>query len=447
MDSVKQQFNKLMICKIIWLACLAIFFFTSYNFANWYTSTRNNVGSIVFKWETIIPLWPWSIVPYWSIDLLYGLAILLARSYQKLKILCCRLISAQMICIICFLLFPLKYSFERPPLGGFFGGLFDLLIGFDKPFNQSPSLHITLLVILWKFYARYFHNGWRYILHIWCLSIGLSVLTTWQHHFFDIPTGIWVGCFCIWLWPDNGTSPIKHSQLPKHYVWGSIYFLLFLLSLCTAIYFYSWALWLLWFSGAFLLASLNYLLFGVSGFQKQPDGHVNLAVTILYLPYFIIVWINSRWWTFKNNSVDLICDNVYLGRIPSNNVLRKTPFTSIVDLCAELPITQFDGNYHLVPVLDMITLTTEQCQQAATLIEQYHKQGKLLVCCALGYSRSATAVIAWLLLTERVSSLDAAINMVKVCRSSIVITAKQRFILSQWLLQIKKEGSGYAKSS
>ncbi|MWP62894.1 phosphatase PAP2/dual specificity phosphatase family protein [Gilliamella sp. Pas-s25] len=438
MDRVKRQFDKLTIYKLVWLVSLTIFFFTSYNFANWFTATRCDVGNIVFEWERSIPLWPWSILPYWSIDLMYGLAILLARSYRTLKILCFRLLSAQIICIICFFLFPLKFSFERPALDGFFGGLFDILMGFDKPFNQAPSLHITLLVILWKFYASYFRGGWRYILYIWCLLIGLSVLTTWSHHFFDIPTGLWVGCFCIWLWPDRGLLLINNCQLPKQYLWSSIYFLLFLLSLCIAIYFYSWALWLLWFSGAFLLVSVNYLLFGAAGFQKQVNGHFNLATTILYLPYFIIMWINSRLWTFKNRSVDLICDNVYLGRMPANNALQLNNFISIVDLCAELPITQFKGNYHLIPVLDMTPLTIKQCQDVAEIIEQYHQQGRLLVCCALGYSRSATAIIAWLLLTKRVPSLDTAIAMVKARRSTIVISAKQRLILSDWLLQIDK---------
>ncbi|OCG22403.1 hypothetical protein A9G22_07485 [Gilliamella sp. App2-1] len=431
MDRVKLGFDKLTFYKFIWLVGLAIFFFASYDFANWFTSTRRDVGSIFLEWERSIPLCSWSIVPYWSIDLMCGLAILLVWSYRTLQILCFRLLSAQIICIIFFLIFSLKFFFDRPKLDGLPGLLFDILTRFDKPFNQVLSLHIILLVILWDFYANYLRGGWRCIVHILCLLIGLSVLTTWHHHFCDISTGLWVGCFCIWLWPDDGLSPLKNCQLPKQYVWSSLYFLLFLLLFSIAIYFSSWALWLLWFSGAFLLVSVNYLLFGAVGFQKQANGHFNLAVTILYLPYFIIMWINSRLWTFKNNPVDLICDNVYLGRIPSNNTLHTNHFTSIVDLCAELPITQFNGNYHSIPVLDMTPLTIEQCQQTAKIIEKYHQQGKLLVCCALGYSRSATAIIAWLLLTKRVSNLDEAITKVKVCRPNIVITTKQQLILTE----------------
>ncbi|WP_202113551.1 dual specificity protein phosphatase family protein [Gilliamella sp. Lep-s21] len=185
------------------------------------------------------------------------------------------------------------------------------------------------------------------------------------------------------------------------------------------------------------------LFIGAIGFQKQTNGRFNLATTILYLPYFIIMWINSRLWTFKNKPADLIYDNVYLGQIPSKSTLPKNSYSSIVDLCAELPIGHVFGNYCSIPVLDMTPLTIEQCQQASKMIEQCHKQGNVLVCCALGYSRSATAVIAWLLLTKRASSLDDAITKVKSSRHSVVITTKQRLILSDLFYKFQKET--YAK--
>jgi hypothetical protein len=45
-----------------------------------------------------------------------------------------------------FVLTPLRFSFEpKPETHGLAGFLFDALAGFDKPFNQAPSLHIALL--------------------------------------------------------------------------------------------------------------------------------------------------------------------------------------------------------------------------------------------------------------------------------------------------------------
>ncbi|OTQ29951.1 hypothetical protein B6D03_03025 [Gilliamella apicola] len=438
----KLKFERLIYYKLILLAGLSIFFFTSYNLTNWYTANLSDVGSLFFSWESLIPLCPWTIVPYWSIDLMYGLAILLVTSKQSLKILCLRLFSAQIICITCFLIFPLKFSFERPNLDGFLGLWFDVLMGFDKPFNQAPSLHITLLVILWQFYNCYFQSKFnQLLLHVWCFLIALSVLTTWQHHFFDVPTGLWAGCFCIWLWPENGMTPLKSKSYAKQYTWSGIYFLLFLLSLSLAIYIGGVGLWLLWLAGAFVLVSANYLVFGATGFQKQANGHFPFAITILYLPYFAIMWLNSRLWTLKNKPADFIMDNVYLGRIASHNTLQTKRIVSIVDFCAELPIGQFNGYYSLIPVLDMTPLSIKQCQLAAETIDQFQKQGSVLVCCALGYSRSATAVIAWLLLTKRAANVEDAITKVKTARCSVVISSKQKAVLIDWFNRISKENS------
>ncbi len=100
-----------------------------------------------------------------------------------------RLLAAQVISVGFFLLLPLRFTFERPPIDGLFGGMFAALMQFDKPFNQAPSLHISLLLILWLRYAAHLGTPGRLLLHLWFALIGLSVLTTWQHHFIDLPTG------------------------------------------------------------------------------------------------------------------------------------------------------------------------------------------------------------------------------------------------------------------
>lgn len=164
---------------------------------------------MAFAWETRIPFVPWTIVPYWSIDLFYAISFFLCRHRLELDRHALRLFSAQVIAVTCFLLWPLRFSFERPEIGGMFGWLFDVLLGFDKPFNQAPSLHIVLLIVLWVKFAQYLHGMWRGVLHVWALLIGVSVLTTFQHHFIDIPTGLLAGWLCVWLWPEQGTPPLR----------------------------------------------------------------------------------------------------------------------------------------------------------------------------------------------------------------------------------------------
>lgn len=137
------------------LLLLGPLFFGSYGLATWAASQRAHVGVVAFGWERRIPLLPWTIIPYWSIDLLYGLSLFLCATRAELGAHVRRLLTVQMVAVTCFLLVPLRFSFVRPPLDGVPGWLFGVLTGFDKPFNQAPSLHIALLVVLWAFYARH----------------------------------------------------------------------------------------------------------------------------------------------------------------------------------------------------------------------------------------------------------------------------------------------------
>ena len=84
---------------VLWLLLLAPLFFGTYGFATWFTTQRDDVGSRVFDWDSHMPFWAWSIVPYWSIDLLYGLSLLLPDSREELKRHALRLLTAQLIAV------------------------------------------------------------------------------------------------------------------------------------------------------------------------------------------------------------------------------------------------------------------------------------------------------------------------------------------------------------
>lgn len=421
---------------LLWLVGLSCFFFISYGIANHITSLRSDVGSVVFEWERFIPLWTWTIVPYWTIDALYGLAILLACTRKELDTLGRRLLSAQLICVSCFLLFPLHFTFERPQLEGFFGALFDLLMGFDKPFNQAPSLHITLLVVLWAFYSQHMKGYWRWLLHGWFFLIGVSVLTTWQHHFFDVPTGVLAGCLCVWLWPDKGVSSLQTKVYSKQWKLFFIYTAIACVIAVLSVYLGGLWLWLCWLSVAFLLVAVNYGFVGATGFQKQSNGRFNLPVFLLYMPYLVGAWINSRIWTRNNHKADCVVGNVYLGRIPCTSTIKQYQFAGIVDLCAELPMVCTIKQYRLIPVLDLTIPPISVFDEAVKVINDYQQQGRVLVCCALGYSRSAQVVLAWLLWSKQAKTIDEALDILKKARPSVVIShAQQQNIESWWAMR------------
>ncbi|WP_460504018.1 phosphatase PAP2 family protein, partial [Hymenobacter agri] len=184
-----------------WLAVLGPFFFLSYGFANWWTAQLPHVGSVVFGWERHIPFVPWTIVPYMSLDAFYAGSLFLCATRAELDTHARRLLAASLISVAGFLLFPLQFSFARPATSGFSGALFEILMGFDKPYNQAPSLHISLVILVWLVFARHLRGAARWAVHIWFSLIAISVFTTFQHHFIDGVAGAAVAVMVVYLLP------------------------------------------------------------------------------------------------------------------------------------------------------------------------------------------------------------------------------------------------------
>jgi hypothetical protein len=419
----------------LWLICLAPFFYLTYGMANWFASIRPHVGSIVFDWERQIPFWAWTIIPYWSINAFYGASLFVCNTARELDNHGRRLLTAQVVAVTCFVLFPLRFTFSKPDTGGGLPGfLFDTLAGFDKPYNQAPSLHIALLVILWLLYARHVPRWARLPLHLWYILIGASVLTTYQHHFIDIPTGALLGLFCLWLWPDQAEAPIglasvtadpARRKLALLYAAGGALFAL------AAIGFGGTGLWLFYPAVSLWLVAANYALFGPQGFQKAADGSMSLATRLLLAPYIAAAWFNSRIWTRHEPKSVPISAAVFLGRIPSRlDRSRETctsqsctsqSCTSIVDLAAELPSARVSADVHAFPALDLVVPPVETLRGAAEAVEQASRHGTVLVCCALGYSRSAAVVATWLVRHGRAGSVEEAIALIARARPKIVL--------------------------
>ena len=134
---------------VAWLLVLGPFFFASYGFATWTSAQREAVAVLAYAWERSIPFLPWTIVPYWSIDLIYGLSFLACRDEREVDRHGLRLLTVQVVAIACFLAWPMRFSFARPATDGVAGALYAALESFDQPFNQAPSLHSAILVVVW----------------------------------------------------------------------------------------------------------------------------------------------------------------------------------------------------------------------------------------------------------------------------------------------------------
>ena len=406
------------------LALVGALFYTSYGLSNHYAASLAYVPEIAFVWERNIPFWEWTILPYWSLNLMYAAAFFLCRDTREQNRYVARLVSAQIVATTCFMLFPLHFGWPKPPTDGLSGWLFDSLVAFDLPYNQAPSLHIALSIIVGAFYWTRFPKI-RLPILLWQSLIALSVLTTYQHHFIDVPTGALLGWLVLWAIPQHGVSPFRRPfdtqgrlntskasfceaktnaagfleaqtspetrsreiKIAMLYLAGAV------LSALPSLFGGAW-LWILWGSVSLSVVAFAYLTGNAAIFQKQADGRLSAAATILLMPYLAGVRLNMAYWLRSKEKIAKVRDDVWIGSI--SGISDDLP--AVLDVCAEYPRPRYRGSYRVLPLLDMVAPSENDLVQAALLLETLRRQhGKVLTCCALGYGRSAAVVLTWLL--------------------------------------------------
>jgi len=189
---------------------ISTIFAGAYWLANELTGLRADVGAGVFAWERQIPFVPWTIVPYLSIFAFFLLSFFVHPDRIELQRHVNRIMLVLLISLVCYALFPLRFTFERPLVDGIFGPMYGLLASFDLPYNRAPSLHISTLVVLWARFVPWLSPVQSACLKAWFVLIAGSVLTTYQHHVIDIPGGVAVGIVAVVL-----TSPSISEALSR----------------------------------------------------------------------------------------------------------------------------------------------------------------------------------------------------------------------------------------
>lgn len=443
----------------LWLLLLGPVFFISYGWANNWSAQQAFVPSLWFDWERHIPFWDWTILPYMSIDAFYALSLFICTSRAELDTHAKRLLCATVLSVAGFWLFPLQFAFTRPETSGFNGMLFEVLSGFDKPFNQAPSLHISLLMLLWVCYGRHLRGVALWLLHGWFFLIGVSVFTTYQHHIMDGVGGVVAGLLCLYLLPDGAVKPdsvalhhldtglnpadtARRWQLARRYFAAGV-------ACCLPAYVWGgWAWLALWPGFALLLVGLAYAGFGVAVFQKK-NGRLSAAARVLLAPYRLGAWGASRWFSRHDAPCVQVAPGVWIGRAPGRGDWAGLPkFAAVLDLTAEfngLPRVGAGAGagagacvaYASVPMLDLLAPTQAQLAQALAALARLHAQSQaqaggapVLVHCALGYSRSALAAAAWLLQRGEANSVPEVLAHIKAVRPHSVLPTSSVALLA-----------------
>ncbi len=413
---------------------LSIWFVVIYTGSNYITSLRSDLGEAYFDWELGMPFVPILIIPYWSVDAFFFCAAIVSSRREALYLFAKRMLLAIGLAGICFLLFPLRLAFVRPPVEGFLGTLFGSLETMYNFYNLSPSLHIAIRCILWTVYIPLVSGFLRRFLQVWFILIGVSTLLCWQHHVIDVFTGQLLGLFAIHILPERSAAPLcgnrltgenANSRLAVYYFSGAVLFaaLAWVLPL--------WGILFLWPAVSLLVIAAAYIGRGPAIFRKQ-HGRTPNGTKLLFSPYYLGLWLSFRHYTSGRSSLDSVLPHVFLGRIPKSEEVSKlieAGVDEVLDLTAEWeearPIRGL--RYHNIPILDLTLPSRQQFEEARVILRAARESGrKVLVHCSLGWGRGA-AIIAYYMVAEGLAgTLNEAIESIEKARPGIIIGDSKR---------------------
>jgi protein-tyrosine phosphatase len=413
-------------------AGLSVLFLIVYGWTNWFTAQRSNVPTLFFEWERLIPFVPLMIVPYMSIDLFFVAAPFLCRDDRELATFAKRIAAAILVGGLCFLLFPLRFAFERPHAAGWFGAFFDWFRGMDQPYNLLPSLHIALRTILADTYARHSRGILRYASNLWFVLIGLSAVLTYQHHVMDVVAGFALGVYCLYFFPESAarTPAVPNRRVGSYYLIGT-----FILA-SLAVLWWPWGAVLTWPTMSLGLAAIAYFRSGQSTFRKQ-NGRLPWTTWWALGPVLLGQEISRLYYRPKCRAWDELTPRVWIGGVLSGKeaaVAVRKGVTAVLDLTAEFSEAEPFRSliYKNIPLLDLTAPTLAQLEESAAFVDEQSKSGVVYMHCKIGYSRTAGVAAAYLLRAGAVRTVAEAIEFVRRARPTIVIRPEIAAVLNEY---------------
>ena len=375
---------------------VSLLFVLAYGGSNLWSATLSGVPSLHLPWERQLPFLPWSVVPYWSLDLFFAGSFFLLRDRTQLWRHSARLAAAITGAALLFLLFPLSFAWARPTTEGIPGVLFAALSA-DQPFNQLPSLHVALALLIWPVLRRRTNGLLRSVVGLWFVLIALSTVTTWQHHLVDVFAGLLFGLLIGYALPldpePRDRVSTRHRQLARRY--GLAALGLVLPTLMGG----AWLL-LLWPAMSLALVASAYAS-GRRDFLKQTESGLPACSWLLFGPWLLAMWLNVRLRRDRLGQAVELAPGLWLGPQPAVHglpvALQAVSGLTLISLCAELPWRLGGGSHGVViAALDLVVPDEAVTAQALAAIASAMRDGPVYLHCALGYGRSAQVAAAWL---------------------------------------------------
>jgi protein-tyrosine phosphatase len=307
----------------------------------------------------------------------------------------------------------------------------------DSPFNLLPSLHAAFLLLLVDLYARRLRGAPLVAAMFWFFLIGLSPLLTYQHHLIDIVGGFVLAGYCFYFFREHSLAlpVVVNRRIGSYYAAGAAVVLL------IGVSFWPWGVLLLWPAIALGIVAIAYFGAGPAVFRKTK-GKLPWSTRFVLAPCLLGQYFSLLYYRRQCRSWDQVTSLIWIGsKLESGaaNVGLCSGVASVLDLSAELseaePFRKI--NYRNIPILDLTAPTQAQLAEMSEFIRDQSRNGAVYVHCKIGYSRSAAAVAAYLVMNGKANSADEAFAILRRIRPSIVIRSEVISALSEFTSRLR----------
>ena len=217
---------------------------------------------------------------------------------------------------------------------------------------------------------------------------------------------------------------------------GSFYAAGAAVALLMGAIFWPWGVLLLWPTIALGIVALAYFGAGPAVFHKTK-GKLPWSTRFVLAPCLLGQYLSLLYYRCQCRSWDEVTPRIWIGGKLGARSADKAlcgGVTAVLDLSAEFseakPFRQI--NYRNIPVLDLTAPTQAQLVEMSEFIGNHSRNGAVYVHCKIGYSRSAAAVAAYLIMSGNANTAKEAFAMIRRVRPSIVIRPEVISALSEF---------------
>ena len=241
-----------------------------------------------------------------------------------------------------------------------------------------------------------------------------------------------------------GILPMGHAleaHATKNRRIGFYYFAGALLMFTVAMISWPRAALLLWPGVALGIVGIAYFGVGPIIFRKTA-GQLPWSTRFVLGPCLLGQYFSLLYYRRQCRPWDKITPRVWIGcklRDGEADTAISAGVTAVLDLSAEFSEARpFRAIiYKNIPILDLTAPSSEQLSEMTSFIAEQSQAGIVYVHCKIGYSRSAEAVAAHLIMSGEAADLEQALAMLRKARPSIVIRPEVISALSEFESQLR----------